>query len=57
MGSEVCDVTEFLMLHPGGNDVLLQYGGQEARLFGAVAYDHTLLSCIDLFALKDAAGL
>ncbi|CAJ1355435.1 unnamed protein product [Effrenium voratum] len=30
IGGVVCDVTEFLMLHPGGNDVLLQYGGQEA---------------------------
>lgn len=30
IGGVVCDVTDFLMLHPGGNEVLLQYGGQEA---------------------------
>mmetsp|Transcript_62576 Transcript_62576/g.146831 ORF Transcript_62576/g.146831 Transcript_62576/m.146831 type:complete len:910 (+) Transcript_62576:173-2902(+) len=30
IGGVVCDVTDFLMLHPGGNDVLLQHGGTEA---------------------------
>jgi len=30
IGGVVCDVTEFLMLHPGGNDILLQHGGTEA---------------------------
>ncbi|CAE7239971.1 cyb5r2 [Symbiodinium pilosum] len=30
IGGIVCDVTEFLMLHPGGNDILLQHGGTEA---------------------------
>lgn len=30
IGGVVCDVTDFLMLHPGGPDVLLQHAGTEA---------------------------
>eukprot|EP00441_Pelagodinium_beii_P035763 CAMPEP_0197652050 /NCGR_PEP_ID=MMETSP1338-20131121/34212_1 /TAXON_ID=43686 ORGANISM="Pelagodinium beii, Strain RCC1491" /NCGR_SAMPLE_ID=MMETSP1338 /ASSEMBLY_ACC=CAM_ASM_000754 /LENGTH=939 /DNA_ID=CAMNT_0043226843 /DNA_START=110 /DNA_END=2930 /DNA_ORIENTATION=- len=30
VGGVVCDVTDFLMLHPGGPDVLLQHAGTEA---------------------------
>eukprot|EP00440_Ansanella_granifera_P011180 gb/GFBE01012128.1/.p1 GENE.gb/GFBE01012128.1/~~gb/GFBE01012128.1/.p1 ORF type:complete len:915 (+),score=166.89 gb/GFBE01012128.1/:1-2745(+) len=30
IGGVVCDVTDFIMLHPGGPDILLQHGGTEA---------------------------
>jgi cytochrome b involved in lipid metabolism len=48
----VCDVTDFMMLHPGGPDVLLNHGGTEAiDVFQEVGHSEFALNMVQTRAI------
>jgi len=55
LGDEIYNLSDFIMKHPGGHDIILQYEGQDiSKVFAEIGHSEYAIQLIEKYHVRDS---